>query len=176
MTKSEQINWFLLGHGHCSDNAGEVVHLDPIKTRVLTLELPTELSKSIELKTKAEQDAQRMEFILQKERQEADRKSIEAEGIAAFQRIVSEGISPNLLMWKGIEATEKLAESSNSKIVMMGNNGQSLPVLLSADHPTSESSVGEAAPTPQAGQQSMSKASKVTSSPIAGEPAASPGQ
>ena len=97
------------------------------------VELPSELSKSIELKAKAEQDAARMEFVLQKERQEADRKSIEAEGIAAFQRIVSEGISPNLLMWKGIEATEKLAESPNSKIVIMGNSGESLPVLLSAD-------------------------------------------
>lgn len=95
--------------------------------------LPTELSKSIELKAKAEQDAARMEFVLQKERQEADRKSIEAQGIADFQRIVSEGISPNLLMWKGIEATEKLSESPNAKIVLMGNSGESLPVLLSAD-------------------------------------------
>ena len=57
-----------------------------------------------------------MEFILTKERQEAERKSIEAKGIADFQRIVSDGISPALLQWKGIEATEKLAESPNSKV------------------------------------------------------------
>jgi len=96
------------------------------------IKLPDELSQSIELKAKAEQDAARMEFVLQKERQEADRKAIEAKGIADFQRIVSEGISENLLKWKGIEATEKLSESKNAKIVMVGNTGTSLPVLFSA--------------------------------------------
>jgi len=84
--------------------------------------LPRQLIDSIELKAKAEQDAGRMEFVLAKERQEADRKSIEAKGIAEFQRIVSEGISPALLQWKGIEATEKLAESPNSKVVTTGNS------------------------------------------------------
>ena len=75
------------------------------------LQLPVELSKAIELKAKAEQDAARMEFVLQKERQEAQRKAIEAQGIADFQRIVSEGISPELLQWKGVEATEKFADA-----------------------------------------------------------------
>ena len=96
------------------------------------VKLPDELSKSIELKAKAEQDAARMQFVLQKERQEADRKAIEAQGIANFQQIVSQGISPNLLKWKGIEATEKLAESSNAKLVLMGNTNDGLPVLFSA--------------------------------------------
>lgn len=95
------------------------------------LELPAELSKSIELKAKAEQDAIRMQFVLQKERQEADRKAIEAKGIATFQDIVSQGISPNLLKWKGIEATERLADSQNTKLVIMGNDANGLPVLLS---------------------------------------------
>jgi regulator of protease activity HflC (stomatin/prohibitin superfamily) len=97
------------------------------------VQLPQELSKSIELKAKAEQDAARMEFILAKERQEAERKSIEATGIAKFQQIVTEGISPNLLKWKGIEATEKIAESTNSKIIIIGNNVEGLPVLFSGD-------------------------------------------
>lgn len=57
---------------------------------------------------------------------------MEAAGIAAFQRIVSEGISPQLLQWKGIEATEHLAQSTNSKIVVMGNTKDSLPVLMGA--------------------------------------------
>jgi regulator of protease activity HflC (stomatin/prohibitin superfamily) len=96
------------------------------------VKLPDELSKSIELKAKAEQDAARMEFVLQKERQEADRKAIEAQGIANFQQIVSQGISPNLLKWKGIEATERLAESPNAKLVLMGNTNEGLPVLFSA--------------------------------------------
>ena len=72
------------------------------------IQLPEQLSKSIELKVQAEQEAARMEFVLQKERQEAERKGIEAKGIADFQRIVSEGISEELLKWKGVEATEKL--------------------------------------------------------------------
>ena len=93
--------------------------------------LPEELTNSIELKAKAEQDAIRMQFVLQKENQEAQRKAIEAEGITNFQKIVSKGISPNLLKWKGIEATERLAESKNSKLVFVGNSKEGLPVLLS---------------------------------------------
>ena len=73
-----------------------------------------------------------MQFVLQKERQEADRKSIEAQGISNFQQIVSQGISPNLLKWKGIEATEKLADSNNAKLVLIGNSAENLPVLFSA--------------------------------------------
>lgn len=95
--------------------------------------LPEQLSKSIEAKVQAEQDAARMEFVLRKERQEAERKAIEAQGIADFQTIVSKGISEELLKWKGIEATERLADSHNAKIVIMGNGGDSLPVLLSAE-------------------------------------------
>ena len=94
------------------------------------VKLPNAVSDAIELKAQAEQEAQRMEFVLQKERQEAERKKIEAQGIADFQKIVSDGISPNLLKWKGIEATEKLAKSDNSKIVIMGNSKDSLPVIL----------------------------------------------
>ena len=102
----------------------------------LTLEvvqLPQQLVHSIELKAQAEQESARMEFVLQKERQEAERKAIEAAGIADFQRIVSEGLSPQLLQWKGIEATEHLAESSNAKVVFIGNSQDSLPVLLSSN-------------------------------------------
>lgn len=95
--------------------------------------LPKELTKSIELKAQAEQEAARMEFVLEKEKQEAQRKAIEAKGISEFQRIVSEGISPKLLQWKGIEATELFAGAPNTKLVIMGNDKSSLPVLLSAD-------------------------------------------
>ena len=79
---------------------------------------------------KAEQESARMEFVLQKGKLEAQRKSIEAEGIADFQRIVSKGITSDLLQWKGIEATTKLANSENTKIVIMGNGKNSLPVIL----------------------------------------------
>ena len=94
------------------------------------VQLPTMLKSSIEAKQQAEQDALRMNFILQKEKQEAERKRIEAQGIADFQKIVAQGISPQLLEWKGIEATEKLATSSNSKVVVVGNTKNGLPVIL----------------------------------------------
>ena len=96
--------------------------------------LPKDLSDSIQEKARAEQESARMEFVLLKETQEAKRKAIEAEGIADFQRIVSKGITPSLLQWKGIEATEKLAKSNNSKIVIMGNSKNSLPVILGSDN------------------------------------------
>jgi prohibitin 1 len=92
--------------------------------------LPAMLKGSIEAKQQAEQDALRMSFILQKEKQEAERKRIEAQGIADFQKIVAQGISPQLLEWKGIEATEKLALSNNTKVVVIGNPKNGLPLVL----------------------------------------------
>jgi prohibitin 1 len=94
------------------------------------VQLPPMLKSSIEAKQQAEQDALRMNFILQKEKQEAERKRIEAQGIADFQKIVAQGISPQLLEWKGIEATEKLATSPNSKVVIVGNTKNGLPLVL----------------------------------------------
>merc|ERR1712070_986892 len=110
------------------------------------IKLPTQLTDAIELKAQAEQESARMEFVLSKERQEADRKKVEAEGISAFQRIVSEGISAQLLQWKGIEATERLANSQNSKVIVMGNSKESLPVLLSSSD--SAPAPSSAAPKP----------------------------
>jgi prohibitin 1 len=95
------------------------------------IQLPLTLKAAIELKQQAEQEALAMSFRLQKEKQEADRKRIEAQGIKDFQQIVSQGISPALLEWKGIEATEKLASSPNSKLVIVGNAKNGLPLVLS---------------------------------------------
>lgn len=92
--------------------------------------LPPRLTQSIEEKLQAEQESQRMAFVLKKEEQEAQRKRIEAQGIADFQTIVSEGINEQLLRWKGIEATEKLATSNNSKIVVIGSGKDGLPIIL----------------------------------------------
>ncbi len=93
------------------------------------IKLPALVSQAIEEKVKAEQEAQRMVFVLQKEQQEAERKRIEARGIRDFQQTVSEGISPQLLKWKGIEATENLAKSENAKIVVIGG-ADGLPLIL----------------------------------------------
>ncbi|GIK59243.1 MAG: hypothetical protein BroJett017_01330 [Ignavibacteriota bacterium] len=97
------------------------------------IKLPPRLTQSIEEKLQAEQESQRMAFILKKEEQEADRKRIEAKGIADFQEIVSKGISEQLLKWKGIEATEKLANSQNTKVVIIGSGEDGLPIILGSD-------------------------------------------
>ena len=94
------------------------------------IQLPLTLKASIEAKQQAEQEALAMNFRLQKETQEAQRKRIEAAGIRDFQQIVAQGISPALLEWKGIEATETLAKSGNSKVVVIGNNKNGLPLIL----------------------------------------------
>jgi regulator of protease activity HflC (stomatin/prohibitin superfamily) len=94
------------------------------------IQLPPTLKASIETKQQAEQEALAMNFRLQKETQEAQRKRIEAQGIRDFQQIVAQGISPQLLEWKGIEATENLAKSSNAKVVVIGNNKNGLPLIL----------------------------------------------
>jgi len=94
------------------------------------IQLPATLKSSIESKQQAEQEALAMSFRLQKETQEAQRKRIEAQGIRDFQQIVAQGISPQLLEWKGIEATENLAKSPNSKVVVIGNNKNGLPLIL----------------------------------------------
>ncbi len=93
------------------------------------IQLPATLKASIEAKQQAEQEALAMNFRLQKEKQEAERKRIEAQGIRDFQQIVAQGISSQLLEWKGIEATENLAKSANSKIVVIGNS-KGLPLIL----------------------------------------------
>ena len=94
------------------------------------IQLPATLKASIEAKQQAEQEALAMNFRLQKETQEAQRKRIEAQGVRDFQQIVAQGISPQLLQWKGIEATELLAKSSNTKVVVIGNSKNGLPLIL----------------------------------------------
>jgi len=94
------------------------------------IQLPMSLKASIELKQQAEQESLAMNFKLQKEKQEAERKRIEAQGIRDFQTTVSQGISNQLLEWKGIEATETIAKSANTKIVVIGNSKNGLPLVL----------------------------------------------
>jgi len=92
--------------------------------------LPPGLTASIEAKLQAEQQSQQMQFVLTKEKQEAERKRIEAQGISDFQSIVARGISDQLLRWKGIEATEKIAQSPNAKVIIIGAGKDGLPLIL----------------------------------------------
>jgi prohibitin 1 len=94
------------------------------------IQLPATLKTAIEAKQQSEQESLAMSFRLQKETQEAQRKRIEAAGVRDFQQIVAQGITPSLLEWKGIEATENLAKSPNSKVVVIGNNKNGLPLIL----------------------------------------------
>lgn len=95
------------------------------------LELPARLHDAIEQKLQAEQASQQMQFVLDKQRQEAQRMTIEANAIAEYQRIVSTDITENLLRWKGIEATLQIAQSPNAKVVVIGSGTQGgLPVIL----------------------------------------------
>ena len=105
---------------------GIVVEATPMRQ----LTLPAKITAAIEDKLSADQESQRMTFVLTKEKQEAERKRIEAQGVADFQRIVTDGISDKLLQWKGIEATQDLAKSPNAKIVIIGNSKNGLPLVL----------------------------------------------
>jgi regulator of protease activity HflC (stomatin/prohibitin superfamily) len=104
------------------------VHLDAVLIR--TVSLPEKIATAIQRKLEQEQQSNEYEFRIEKEKKEADRKRIEAQGIKDFQDIVSQGINDNLLKWKGIEATQELAKSSNSKVIVIGAGKEGLPLIL----------------------------------------------
>lgn len=112
-----------------SDNfAKNGLEVQQILVRNITL--PATVRASIESKIQAEQDAQKMTFVLQKERQEADRKRVEAQGIADYQKIISTGLTDKQLQYQSILAQQAIATSPNTKIIIMGG-GKSTPIMLS---------------------------------------------
>ena len=106
--------------------------LDAILIRDVTL--PQTLRAAIEQKLKQEQEALEYEFKIDKASKEAERKEIEAKGIAEFQKIVTRTITPQLLKWKGIEATQEISKSPNTKVVVIGNSDGELPIILGGDN------------------------------------------
>lgn len=96
---------------------------------VRNISLPQSVKASIESKINAEQEAQKMQFVLQKERQEADRKRVEAQGIADYQKILSTGLSDKQLQYEAIKAQKEIALSPNTKVIIMGGKGN--PIMLS---------------------------------------------
>ncbi len=96
---------------------------------IRNINLPTSVKTTIESKINAEQEAQKMIFVLQKEKQEAERKRVEAQGIADYQKIISSGLTDKQLQYEQIKAQKEIATSSNTKIIFMGKG--SAPVILS---------------------------------------------
>ncbi len=109
-----------------------------LDTLVLGIELPPPIVAAINRQTEQYYLIQEFKFRVEREAEESKRKQIEANGIAAFQRTVSQGISESYLRWRGIEATLALAQSSNTKIVIIGSGKDGLPIILgNVDNPAS---------------------------------------
>ena len=123
-----------------------------INTLILGIELPSTVVTAINRKIEQYYISEEYKFRVAREIRESERKKIEAEGISEFQQIVSQGISNSYLRWRGIEATLQLAQSSNSKIVIVGTGKDGLPVILGnfdgspSSQPASPAGNGETAP------------------------------
>ncbi|MDX2063787.1 MAG: SPFH domain-containing protein, partial [Bacteroidia bacterium] len=103
------------------------IELEQILIR--NIRLPESVRKTIESKINAEQEAQKMEFVLQKAKQEAEVKRVEAQGIADYNRIISSGLTDRQLQYEMIRVNKELAQSPNSKIIIMGG-GRNTPLIL----------------------------------------------
>ncbi len=98
-----------------------------------SIKLPVSIQKSIEEKLSADQEAQKYNYLIEQEKKEAERRRIDAEGKAAANKILSASLTDKILKEKGILATEKLAGSDNSKIIIIGGGDDGLPIILNAD-------------------------------------------
>ena len=123
-----------------------------LDTPVLSIDLPTKIVAAIDQKIEQFYKIQEYQYRAEREVEESKRKQIEANGIAAFQRTVSQGISDSYLRWQGIQATLALAQSPNTKIVIIGNGKGGLPIILGnldtalPANPTEKPSEGATAP------------------------------
>jgi regulator of protease activity HflC (stomatin/prohibitin superfamily) len=135
-----------------------------LDTLVLSIELPPDIVAAINRQTEQYYMIQEYKFRVQREAEESKRKQIEADGIAAFQKTVSQGISDSYLRWRGIEATLALAGSQNAKIVVIGTGKDGLPIILgNVDTPAASGAAGQngqpgAANNPAAGSSPDSSA------------------
>ena len=119
------------------DETTNVLEENDIDMRALlirSINLPPDIKAAIETKLTREQEMFAMTYINEKEKLEADRKLIEAQGIANYNRMVSASLTDNIIKLRGIEATNKLAESANSKIVVIGSGKDGLPLILGGNN------------------------------------------
>jgi regulator of protease activity HflC (stomatin/prohibitin superfamily) len=143
-----------------------------LDTLVLSIELPPAIVAAINRQTEQFYQIQEYKYRVEREVEEAKRKQVEANGIAAFQRTVSKGISDSYLRWRGIEATLALAQSKNSKIVIIGSGKEGLPIILgNMDNNTN----APAAPGPVPAPVSNTPAPTPETAPQAPEAVPAPG-
>ena len=116
---------------HYNDFLQDAIQI--LDTLVLSIELPPDIVAAINRQTEQFYMIQEYKFRVEREAEESKRKQIEADGIAAFQKTVSQGISESYLRWRGIEATLMLAQSPNAKIVVIGSGKDGLPIILNAE-------------------------------------------
>lgn len=122
-TASEQVN--LSKYGTTLQNSIQI-----LDTLVLSIELPADIVAAINRKAEQFYAIGEYQYRVQREVEESKRKQIEANGIASFQQTVSQGISDSYLRWRGIEATLALAQSQNTKIIIIGSGKDGLPIIL----------------------------------------------
>lgn len=121
--------------GDYVDSPAKVFSVSNVLVR--TIQLPPAVTEGINRKLVMKQESERMEFQIDRDRKEAERKVIEAKGIQDSQAIIARGITPDYLTWKGIEATEMLARSPNAKVIIVGNSRNGLPLILDSVVPPS---------------------------------------
>ncbi len=121
--------------GDYLDSPSQVFSVSNVLVR--TIQLPPAVTEGINRKLVMKQESERMEFQIDRDRKEAERKVIEAKGIQDSQAIIARGITPDYLTWKGIEATEMLARSPNAKVIIIGNSRNGLPLILDSVVPPS---------------------------------------
>jgi regulator of protease activity HflC (stomatin/prohibitin superfamily) len=139
-----------------------------LDTLVLSIVLPPEIVAAINRQTEEFYEIQEYKFRVEREAEESKRKQIEADGIAAFQRTVSQGISDSYLRWRGIEATLALAQSPNTKIVIVGSGKDGLPIILgnvdNSPAPVPPSQSGTSGAPPQSGGSTTGQSPQSSSS------------
>jgi regulator of protease activity HflC (stomatin/prohibitin superfamily) len=147
--------------------------LQILDTLVLSIELPPDIVAAINRQTEQYYMIQEYKFRVLREAEESKRKQIEADGIAAFQKTVSQGISDSYLRWRGIEATLQLAQSPNSKIVVIGSGKDGLPIILgNVDTPPAPATPPKPAASGEAPPSGATPPSSATSTTPAAPPAA----
>jgi regulator of protease activity HflC (stomatin/prohibitin superfamily) len=163
---------------HYKDSLQDSIQI--LDTLVLNIDLPASIVDAINRQTEQYYMIQETRFRVEREVEESKRKQVEAQGIAAFQQTVSQGISESYLRWRGIEATSALAASPNSKIVIIGGGKDGLPIILgNTDFPAALSPSTKPTGAPAAAENGAASAASPARgssppAPPAGQPPANP--